>query len=131
MIFGALFDSYSDTSSEVAKAAEKAAFKNFGHAAARIRKDAAESIQRSAQASMPGAPPHTRRGHLKRAFRFDRTKDDAVIGPRGSIVGESASAHEFGGQYKGQQFPERPFMGPALEKNLPRFADDWAGSLGG
>lgn len=124
------------------KAVEQAKFRNFGHAAARIRKDAAASILPSDQPSAPGTPPHTRnrvskktgkrlKGQLERAIVYAADKDGAVVGPRESVVGTSASAHELGGSYKGEQFPKRPFMGPALEKNLDRFASDWAGSIGG
>jgi hypothetical protein len=125
----------------VQTAADKAKFRNFGHAAARIRKDAAGSILPSDSPSSPGRPPHTRlkiskkgkriTGALERAIVFDVTKESAVIGPRATIVGQSGSAHELGGEYKGQIFPERSFMVPALDKNTDRFQADWEGSIGG
>lgn len=118
--------------SAVTKAVEKAAFKNFGHAAARIRKDAQALLIKAEGPSAPGAPPHTHaRQFLKNAITFDNDKqaNDAVIGPRFSRVGTSAKAHEMGGEYKGAEFPERKFMLPALEQNLDRFAGDWAGSV--
>jgi hypothetical protein len=116
----------------VTKAVEKAAFRNFGHAAARIRKDAVASIAKAEGPSPPGTPPHTRKRQLPRAIRFDndRKKQEAVIGPRYSVVGTAGAAHEFGGEYRGQQFDERAFMFPALEKNIDRFASDWSGSVG-
>lgn len=115
----------------VEKAAERAAFKNFGHAAARISKDAKATLLKAEGPSEPGTPPHTHRGaFLRRAVRFAADKKGAVIGPRESIVGEAGSAHEHGGDYKGQDFPQRPFMFPALEKNMDRFAQEWAGSIG-
>jgi phage gpG-like protein len=126
--------------SRVAKATEVATFRNLGHAAARIRKDAIESIEPSDEPSEPGKPPHTRRrvsragkalkGHLQRAIVYASDKETATIGPRESIVGESASAHEHGGEYMGGEFPARPFMRPALERNLDKFHRDWAGSIG-
>lgn len=131
-----------DNSQAVVKAADAATFRNLGHAAASIRKDAIASIIPSDQPSKPGAPPHTRRrvtkkgkqlkGQLQRAITYDqdRANKNAVIGPRASVVGESGAAHEFGQSYKGDSFPERSFMGPALEANLTRFASDWAGSIG-
>jgi phage gpG-like protein len=127
---------------KVEQSADKASFKNLGHAASRIRKDAIDSVVPSDEPSKPGTPPHTRnrvskkgkqlKGQLQRAivFSHDKEKQEAVIGPRESIVGESAAAHEFGGDYKGQDFPIRSFMGPALTANLDRFASDWAGSIG-
>lgn len=114
----------------VLNATDEAAFRNFGHAAARIRKDAAASIQTSDDPSQPGKPPHTQRGQLRRALRFAADKQGAVIGPRASFVGTSGEAHELGGSYRGEQYPERPYMQPALEQNLDRFAQDWAGSIG-
>lgn len=127
---------------KVEQAAEKAAFRNLGHAASSIRKAAIESVIPSDEPSKPGTPPHTRiritkkgkqlKGQLQRAivFSHDRAKQEAVIGPRESVVGESAAAHEFGGSYKGQEFAVRSFMGPALEQSLDRFASDWQGSIG-
>jgi hypothetical protein len=116
----------------VLKAEEKAAFENVGHAAASIRKDAIESIIKQEGASPAGTPPHTRRGQLQRAITFDYSKDlqSALIGPRASLVGLSAVPEEFGGEYKGHEYPMRPFMLPALERAIPRFASSWAGSVG-
>jgi hypothetical protein len=116
----------------VKAAADRAAFRNLGHAAASLRKAAIESIETSDEPSAPGQPPHTRSGHLPRAIRFDvdRAKQEAVIGPQASVVGESGAAHELGEEFHGQDFPERPYMFPALEDNLDRFASDWAGSIG-
>lgn len=124
--------------------AEKAEFKNLGHAAASIRKTEIASFIPSDSPSAPGTPPHTRRrivksgknkgklrtGQIARAVAFDVTKESGVIGPRESIVGTSASAHEFGGEYKGTIFPERSFALPALEKNTDRFAESFSGSIG-
>ena len=115
----------------VTDALERAAFRNFGHAAARISKDAKESLVTAEGPSPAGSPPHTHQGaHLRRAVRYDATKEDAVIGPLESIVGESGAAHELGETFHGFTFDERPFMAPALEKNLDRFNQDWADSIG-
>jgi len=125
------------------QAVSKAAFKNAAHAAASIRKTEIESIKFGKGPSAPGTPPHThgreftkkgkkRKGVLQRAIAFwaDRETGEAVIGPRFKIAGTSGSAHEFGGRYKGQTYPERPFAAPALEQNLSRFAGSWKGSIG-
>ena len=118
-----------DQTAKVTAAAKKGAFKSFAHTAARIRKDAIESIVREKKASKPGTPPHTRRGQLKRAILFAADATGAVIGPRKSFVGESAKAHEFGTEFRGIEFPVRPFMRPALESNLSRFKSEWKGSI--
>jgi len=119
-----------DRTKRVKVAADKAAFRSFSHAAASIRKDAVASIEVSPDPSSPGDPPHTRRRLLPRAVRFAVDKQGAVIGPTASIAGQVGGTHEFGGQYKGEQYPERRFMFPALERALPRFAGQWKGSIG-
>lgn len=139
-----------DTTKKVEKAAEKAGFRNLAHAAASLRKDVrgtihrappeqrtraksrkGQKVRRARHAASPaGTPPFTQRGQLPNAIVFDITKNSAVIGPRRSVVGESASAHEFGGSFKGGEYPERPFMGPGLERAAPRFAGSFAGSIG-
>lgn len=107
-------------------------FKNIFHAAASISKDAKRTIKRGKASSPVGQPPRTRRGLLRRAIRFsaDRQTQSAVIGPMESVVGGSASPQEFGGSYKGQNYEERPFMGPALERNLHRLGGEFSGSIG-
>lgn len=132
-----------DQFDRVLNAAEKAGFKNLGHAAASTRKTAIASIKEAPGASPPGTPPHThtqkvtrrgktRLGHLPRAIAFhhDRKEMRAVVGPRESVVGTAGAAHEHGGDYKGEEYPKRPTIVPALTQNLDRFASDWAGSIG-
>lgn len=78
-------------------------------------------IQRSRKASPAGQPPATRRGLIRRAIRYQVAEDrrSVVIGPAYSMVGTAGAAHEFGGRYKGETYPKRPFMGPALEEARP------------
>jgi len=52
------------------------------------------------------------------------------VGFTHSVMGESMMPHEMGGVYKGETFPERSVMSPALEINLVRFADSFEGSVG-
>jgi hypothetical protein len=132
-----------DQTQQVAQQLERTVVRNVGHAAASLRKRAIESIEPSDQPSPPGRPPHTRLrvsrktgkvrpGQLQRAIVFDHDKQAhvAVIGARHTVVGESGQAHEFGGEYRGDDYPQRAFMGPALERTADRFGDDFAGSLG-
>lgn len=86
--------------------------------------------RRQGVASPVGSPPYTRSGQLKRAIVFDANKEGAVIGPRRSVVGIAGALHEHGEKFKGQEFPQRPTMGPALSENLARFAGGFAGSIG-
>jgi len=118
---------------KVVKAVDKAKFENIRHAAFSISKSAKASIKKSPNASAPGTPPKTRaRGgkNLRGAIFTNVQKDEAVIGPRFSFVGESGEAHEFGKEYEGDSFAIRSFMEPALMDALPRFAKDWQGSVG-
>lgn len=111
---------------------KKEAYANIRHAAASIRKTAMASIERSPKndPSPAGSPPHSRRGLLRRAIVFSATNFLAIIGPRGSVAGKGVGgAHEFGGAFRENQYPERPFMAPALEENTDRFASGWSGSI--
>lgn len=120
-----------DETKRVVEAAERASYENIRHATASIRKDAQSSIDRSPVASPPGSPPHSRRGLLRNAIVFAADKFVGIVGPRGSRIGEGVGgAHEFGGEFRENDFPERPFMGPALERNIDRFASSWSGSIG-
>ncbi len=115
----------------VKNAAKKASFKNLGHAGAAIRLTARKSIRKGKKPAQAGKPPHTRRGQLKRSLRYAVEKDRGrvLIGPVYTMVGRSAMAHEFGGKYKKERYPARPFMGPALQKNERKLPRLWAGSI--
>lgn len=117
---------------EIEIAEERARIGNFRHAAGAIRKDAIASIipDPLGKSSPAGHPVATRRGQAKRAIVYAADKYGAVIGPTANLVGTSMSAHEFGGSYKGQRYPKRPTMGPALERQTDRFAGSWRGSIG-
>lgn len=121
-----------DELKKVSEAADKAVGRNLFKSAGKIRRVAVGSITRSPDASAPGTPPHTRRGDIRRAILFDvdRSKRNAVVGPRYSVVGPAAAVQEFGEEYYGVQYPERPFMGPALDEVAPDFAAGFSGSIG-
>ena len=108
----------------------QASFQSLGHAGAAIRLTARRSIRRSMRYAPPGSPPHTRHGQLRRSIVYAREGNDRVlIGPGFAHVGPSAMAHEFGGRFRGGNYKRRAFMGPALNKNLPRLPRFWAGSI--
>jgi phage gpG-like protein len=111
--------------------AQQGKFKSLGHAAASIRLVARRSIRRRKTAAMPGTPPNTRRGQLKRSIMYaiDKQRGMAIIGPDFEIIGNSAKAHEFGGRFRKERYPKRPFMGPALEKVKDRLPAMWANSI--
>jgi len=123
---------WKDETHRVKRAAKKGNFNSIGHAAASIRRAAMRLIRRSkTKPSPPGQPPRTRAGLLRKAIVFDvdKRRERAIIGPRASVVGTAGAAHEHGGQYKGQRFPQRSFMGPALETSAPRLGRHWKGSI--
>ena len=100
-------------------------------AGAYIRKAARNQVSASEKASMPGTPPHTRRGLLKRSLLFGAEKNRmaVVIGPAKKFIGISMTAHEFGGMYRRRKYPKRPLMGPALVKTAPALPKLWAESV--
>lgn len=91
-----------------------------------IRKEAQRSIRRGKRASTAGEPPRTRKGKLRRAIFYNVESGGVVIGPGYSKFGTAGEAHEFGGHYKKQTYPKRPFMGPALKRVEPKMPDIWA-----
>lgn len=130
-----------DKTNRVAKAARQATYRAVDKAAFAIRKTAVASIQSTSGPSRPGTPPHTHTqrktkkgkvipGRLPKAIQYSSRRGVAVIGPSYRVIGESMQPHEFGGEYKGTDFPERPFMGPALEDNEGAFGASFEGTIG-
>ena len=95
-------------------------------AGAYVRRVAQRKVVTSPKPSTPGQPPHSRKGLLKRAILFASDGDRSVlVGPGFNFVGESASAHEFGGRYGNENYPARPFMEPSLRKSAPHLPALW------
>jgi len=95
-------------------------------AGAYVRRVAQRKVATSPKPSQPGQPPHSRKGLLKRAILFASVGDRSVlIGPGFNFVGASASAHEFGGKYMKERYPNRPLMGPSLKESAPHLAKLW------
>lgn len=93
-------------------------------AAGFLRTDARRSIKQRKTAAPAGSPPATRKGRLRKAIVFHvfRGLGRAIVGPTANIVGPAGGAHEHGGQFRGESYPARPFMGPALVKTNTQFA---------
>lgn len=115
----------------VVKAAQAGSIKSLGHAGGALRMTAKRSIKRAKAGSPEGTPPHTRKGQLRRAILYavEKSKQSVVVGPDVSIVSTAGTAHEFGGRFRGERYPKRPFMGPALQKTKDRLPKMWAGSV--
>jgi len=109
----------------------QATFKNLGHAGAAVRLVARRSIRKRKKASPEETPPSTRKGQLRRAilYKVEKGRGTVVVGPDVNIVGTAGKAHEFGGPYKREVYPKRPFMGPALMKMQSRLPRLWANSV--
>lgn len=118
----------------VARAVDRAKFENFSHAGFGVRKTMKQSVKRRKAAGPEGGPVTTRgKGgqNVRAAYYTDATKEDVIIGPRFSFVGESQYYQEFGETTPdGIELDERPTARLALEANTDRFASDWAGSIG-
>ncbi len=117
----------------IRRAVKRANVRGLGHAGAGIRLRAQRSIRKSGKPSSPGHPPHTRKGVLRRAILYAVEKDRqrVVIGPAFEKAGTSGMAHEFGGRYRQERYEKRPFMGPALIRQLPKIPKHWRGSVRG
>jgi len=115
----------------VVKAVKSGSIKSLGHAGGALRMTAKRSIKRGKTESPEGTPPHTRKGQLRRAILYavEKSKQTVVVGPDVSIVSTAGTAHEFGGRFRGERYPRRPFMGPALQKTKDRLPKMWAGSV--
>ena len=122
---------FKDETVKLIKKAKEASFKNLGHAGAAIRMTARRSIKKSKGKSQEGTPPNTRKGRLKNAIMYavEKDKQTVVVGPDAEIAGTSGKAHEFGGRYRKENYPKRPFMAPALEKLKKRIPTMWANSV--
>jgi hypothetical protein len=92
-----------------------------------VRTVARRKVKTSDKPSMPGSPPHSKTGALKRGILFgvEKQRKRVVIGPGFRFVGTSMMAHEFGGGYKKERYPKRPLMGPSLKDSIPRLTRLW------
>jgi len=115
----------------VLKRARESTFKNLGYIGGVTRKIAQNSIKIDPKPSAPGTPPHSRKGLLKKAILYvvDKDKQSVIIGPTANVVGPAAEPHEHGGEFRGQVYAPRPFMGPALTKTLTKIDSMWKNSI--
>ena len=81
-------------------------------------------------ASPPGTPPFTHGGRLPSAIGYAVEGTTAVIGTQYSKIGTAGEPHENSGEYKGDVYPSRSFMGPALGETEPKFGPSFQGSIG-
>lgn len=130
----------------VLRAVDKARRESLSKAGAFVRQAARTSLRKRKGTSPPGRPPHSHTGTLRRWIRFvyDRDSNSVVVGPaRLNKPGDAPHALEFGGtttvarrrqdrlDTRRVRIARRPYMGPALEKEAPKFPKLWANSVRG
>ncbi|MEX2670931.1 MAG: hypothetical protein WD294_02350 [Phycisphaeraceae bacterium] len=129
----------------VRKAADRATRAVLSKAGAFVRRTARSSIRRRKRTARPGEPPSSHKGHLRRLifFGYERQRRIVVVGPaplgRRSPYGPTTVPEvlEEGGTVAAREDGERvrrryrghPFMGPAMEKELPKFPTLWKDSI--
>lgn len=105
-------------------------FTSLKAAGAVIRTISSRSVKVSKRASAPGRPPNTRRRALSKAILFALEGDYRVlIGPSADLISTAGSAHELGLVFRGNHYPERPFMRPALLKVQDQIPSIWRDSI--
>ncbi len=134
----------------VIDAVGRAGAKNLSKGGSFIRRSARSSLRRRKKVSSTGEPPsvHTqdRVATLKNIwFVFEPAQRSVVVGPlklngsrlEGSNRKTVPSLHELGGaavvtsrkRKRRANYAPRPFMGPAMERELPKFVGLWANSV--
>jgi len=129
----------------VTGAVDKAARRVLSRFGAFVRRGAKSSIRKRKRVSLPGEPPSSHSGLLKRFifFGYDRQRRSVVIGPMrlNQKVGDAPEALEEGGtstivaglrgrrRKRRVKVKARPFMGPAFEKEKPKLPGMWANSV--
>ncbi len=132
-------------SKKVLSATDKATRKVLSKFGAFVRRTARSSIRKRKKISSPGQPPTSRTGFLKRFiyFGYDPAKKSVVIGPirLNSKVGDAPQALELGGKStvvsglknkrkkKTVNIAARPFMRPAMEKEIFKLPQMWKDSI--
>ena len=127
----------------VRRAMDAATRRALGKAGAFIRRRAKTSIRKRKKVSQPGNPPHSHAGHLRRLifFAYDPAGQTVVIGPVPFRKGEAPRLLEFGGvttrrpgsagRARRMVYRKRPFMGPAMEAEVPNLPGFFRNSVRG
>ena len=126
----------------IVSSVDRATRKVLSRFGAFVRRTARQSIRKRKKSSVPGKPPSSHTGLLKRFifFGYDRRNLSVVIGPArltDNNRGLAPSILEYGGtatvkgkkRKKNVTIQPRPFMGPAFEKEKPNLPSMWKDSV--
>lgn len=138
----------------VTNATDRATVKAMSKAGAFVRTASRQSIRTRKRESNPGDPPTNRTGLLKRniVFVYEPEKKGVVVGPvllNGRNGAKILQSLEFGGESETEklffrtrdgrtvaerrrmkiQVEARPFMRPAMEREDPKFAELFRGTV--
>ena len=106
-----------------------------------VRTGARSSIRKRRAVSAAGQPPSSHAGLLKKLiyFGYEPTRKSVVIGPtplHGTAKapplleeGGTVDRRDRKGRRRRLRYRARPFMGPALKRELPKLPAMWAGSV--
>jgi hypothetical protein len=146
---------YLNEEERLVKAKDRASWSIMKKFGAYVMRRAQRSIRQRKAISLPGNPPSSHVGTLKRLIYFDATVDYVIIGPiiAPGKKGTAPSTLEYGGRSNlgklGMQIPvtlssgkqsgytvrgtlsyeARPFMNPAFQSVLPELPHWWANSV--
>jgi hypothetical protein len=125
---------YVDRGLELAKQFRYRSYRALERLGFLVRKQAQSSIEDEPGPSEPDHPPHTHKRATSKSGRprkqgllpasilygLDKASMSVLIGPSKNVVGTVGQAFEHEGEttYKGQHYPSRSFMGPALGEEI-------------
>ena len=144
-IKGAFFDS-----EKVLREVDKTTRASLSRFGAYVRRGSRQSIRKRKASSLPGQPPSSHTGLLKKFifFAYDTDAKSVVIGPAllGSKLGDVPQALEHSGttimtrrvRVRGRrerrrvrlQVKARPFMQPAFDTEVTKLPAHWRASVG-
>ncbi len=128
----------------VRRAVDRARRSALSRAGAFIRQTAKTSIRPRKGTSRPGDPPFSHEGSLRKLilFGYDPRTDSVVVGPVAFREAVAPNALEFGGDVEAPAYGAawkrgmrsihirpRPFMAPAMEKELSTLTRMWSRSV--
>lgn len=125
---------------KVLKAEKNSAYSILSNLGAKIWRRAKTSIKPSKKTSLPGKPPRSHTGTLRDLilFAYDESHRSTLVGPTLSNRPTGAPATlEYGGevmmeihgQMERKYIKQRPYMYPAMEKELAKMPPMWRNSI--